>query len=242
MSSHPVTTFSRPAAFAAVAVALFALAAAVILAGPGSSPAGAAKAPETLVLGGADRMPDPLCPLNCQVIPSVSGIQNELPSGQAPYRVPADGKITAWKIFLGKPDSGDRKLLNERFGSPPSAAISILQKVRTPQGRIKFRLQRKSPVKGLTKVLGGVASFQLDKPLIARKGQFVALSIPTWAPAFALTEPSAPSSWRASRQPGKCGLETVDAAAPQLKVGSKRFYACKYKNNRLLFTAKLKFD
>jgi hypothetical protein len=240
-SSHDVP-LSRTRVLVALFATLFALTGAVLLAGPGSTPAGAAKTPATLVLGGADEMPDPLCPLNCQVIPSVSGIQTALPSGQAPYRVPADGKITAWKIFLGKPTKADRSALNKRFGSPPRAAIAVLQKIKTPEGRIKFRLQRKSPVEGLSRFLGGVATFRLDKPLIARKGQFVALSVATWAPAFAAGLPAGEYSWRASRQPGMCGAGSVDMAAPQLKVGSKRFYSCKFTGSRLLFTAKLKFD
>jgi hypothetical protein len=187
-------------------------------------------------------MPDPLCPANCQVIPSVSGIQTKLSTGVAPYRVPADGKITAWTIFLGKPTGADRTALNERFGSPPRAAITVLQKIRTPEGRTKYRLQRKSPIVGLSKFLGSPATFRLKKPLVAREGQLVALSVPTWAPAFAADLPASDYSWLASRQPGMCGSDTVNSATPQLKAGSKRFYSCKYTGSRMLFTAKLKFD
>jgi hypothetical protein len=242
MPSILINKAQRAKVILGVAMAALVVASAVVLAGAGSAPAVAAKTPATKILGGAGQMPDPLCPVNCQVIPSVTGIQTMIPTAQAPYRVPADGKITEWKIFLGKPSGADRRILNDRFGSPPSASIAILQKIRTPQGRIKYRLQRKSPVKALSRFLGGVATFRLAEPLIAREGQFVALVVPTWAPAFSAGLPRADYSWRASRQPRMCGASSVDSAAPQLKVGSKRLYACKYSGSRLLFTAKFRFD
>ena len=185
-------------------------------------------------------MPDPSCPLNCLVIPSVSGMQTVLPSATSPYRVPANGRITSWKIYLGKPSAEDRRALNDMFGSPPQASISILQRVNTPRGP-KYRLQRKSPVVGLNRYLGTVANFPLDKPLKAVKGQFVALTVPTWAPAFVAGLPRSEYSWRASREPGKCRNNNPSTLHPQLLVGSKRFYACNFPGSRILFTARIRF-
>ena len=222
----------------AVAVGLLALILA-LLAGNAGNSADAAKSKST-VLGGTTTMQDPLCPQNCQVIPTVNGLQKLLPTGSSPYRATANGKITAWKLWLGKPNSSDRAALNARFGSPPQAAITVLQAVKTKRGT-KFRLQRKSPVEGLNRELGGVATFRLKQPIRIKKGQYVALAVPTWAPAFA-DRLGSQYAWRASRQPRKCGAGSIDESRSQLKVGSKRFYACNFKGSRLLFTAKLKFD
>ena len=223
----------------AVVAALIAMAIALVL-GTGGNSADAAKSKAT-VLGGSTTMQDPLCPENCQVIPSVNGIQKLLPTGSSPYRATANGKITAWKLWLGKPGASDRKALNARFGSPPQAAVTVLKVVKTKNGT-QFKLRSKSPVEGLNRELGGVATFRLDKPLRIRKGNYVALSVPTWAPAFADRLSSGQYAWRASRQPGKCGAKQIDNSRSQLKVGSKRSYACNFKGSRLLFTAKLKFD
>jgi len=222
----------------AVVVGLLALALALVTGSAGDN-ADAAKSKST-VLGGATTMQDPLCPENCQVVPTVSGIQKLLPTGSSPYRATANGKITAWKLWLGKPNASDRAALNARFGSPPQAAITVLQAVKTKNGT-KFRLQRKSPVQGLNRELGGVATFKLKQPIRIKKGQYVSLAVPTWAPAFA-DNLSSQYAWRASRQPRKCGAGSIDQARSQLKVGSKRFYACNFKGSRLLFTAKLKFN
>jgi hypothetical protein len=239
-NGNPRISKSNRTLLIATAAAFLALSLAAMPGAGESADAARAKPVAAAVLGGADRMPDPACPANCLVVPNVSGIQTSLPSGAAPYRVPANGRITAWKLFLGKPSAGDRKALNDMFGSPPQASISVLQKVNTSKG-VKFRLQRKSPVIGLNRFLGTVATFRLAKPLRAVKGQFVALSVPTWAPAFASGLNRRQYTWRASRQPGKCTTGTA-TIRPQLLVGSKRYYSCKYTGSRLLFTARIKFD
>lgn len=239
-SSSPSTPGPRLARTVTIAVAVGLLAFVLaLLSGSAGDSADAAKSKST-VLGGATTMQDPLCPQNCQVIPTVNGIQKLLPTGSSPYRATANGKITAWKLWLGKPNASDRAALNARFGSPPQAAITVLQSVKTKHGT-KFRLQRKSPVEGLNRELGGIATFKLKQPITVKKGQYVALAVPTWAPAFA-DNLGSQYAWRASRQPRKCGAGSIDQSRSQLKVGSKRFYACNFKGSRLLFTAKLKFD
>jgi len=238
------TLSSRGISLLIALTAALAIVSLTALFGAGGNSADAAKArpsASSAVLGGSDTMPEPACPVRCLVIPSVSGIQTFLPSTSSAFKVPANGKITVWKIFLGKPNAQDRAALNDMFGSPPQASISILQKVSTERG-IKFRLQRKSPVKALSRFLGTVATFRLAKPLRAVKGQFVALTVPTWAPAFASGLPRDEYSWRASREPTKCKNNSTSTLHPQLLVGSKRFYGCKFSGERLLYTARIEFD
>lgn len=193
----------------------------------------------TVELGRSGTMPNAACPKNCQVVASVSGFQVREPQSNSPFKVPFDGNITHFTLYLGKPNSRDRELLNDRFGNPPQAAITILKKIRTSGGKEKFRLLRKSPVEGLNRYLGTKERIKLAKPLRVRKGNFVAIAIPTWAPIFAPGQTPADNRWRASRQPGKCGAGSVDQSSPQLKVDSNRFYACKFTGERLLYTATL---
>ena len=81
--------------------------------------------------------------------------------------------------------------------------------------------------------------FKLGEPLAVRKGNIVALSIPTWAPAFAF-DLSQANAWRASRQPGHCTNATdLRQGKPQQVVGSRRVYGCRYEGARLLYTATL---
>ena len=219
-------------------VALFAAFVGLVAAGIRADQASAAK--ETVVLGKDANMPDPLCPgSTCQAIPSVTGIQNNLPTGAAPFRMPFDGYVTAWKIFLSKPARSEQKFFNDMFGSPPQAGISILRK-KSVSGRTKYELKKASPIKGLNPYLGTAASFKLEKPMKGNKGSLVALTVPTWAPALAAGNSlSGNNTWRASRDPGTCGAGDIDLARPQIKIGSLRFYSCEFTKSRLLYTVKI---
>jgi hypothetical protein len=95
----------------------------------------------------------------------------------------------------------------------------------------------------------------------------VALTVPTWAPAFfhaASCEPitagpnpivrdesrceafSAKNAWRGSRRKGRCQFNgedpdilqaQIDHSFPQQRVGSEKEYGCYYKGARLLYSA-----
>lgn len=226
-----------------VAFPLFALAAFLLIAGltliVGSLRDGADAAErsvKTVTLGGGGSLPDPACPVRCQVIASVSGFQTKSPTGGGPFYVPFDGKIKNFRLFLGKPTSSDRQKLNDRFGGPPQAAVTVLKKIKSADGSERFRLLRKSPVENLGPELGTVATFTLAKPLNVRKGNIVALAVPTWAPAFAAGLDTGLNRWRASRQSGKCSTAFVDRTTSQLKVDSERPYGCTFRGSRLLYT------
>lgn len=216
--------------------ALLLIAGLTIIAGGVREDAGAAeRAVKTVTLGGGGSLPNPACPVNCQVIASVSGFQTKSPTGSGPFNVPFDGKIKSFRLYLGKPTSKDRKKLNDRFGGPPQAAVTVLKKINVA-GEQKFRLLRKTPVENLGPELGTVASFKLAKPLNVRKGNIVALAVPTWAPAFATGLSPDLNRWRASRKPGKCSAAYVDRTTPQVKVNSERPYGCTFRGSRLLYT------
>jgi hypothetical protein len=223
--------------FPMFAVAAFLLIAGLtVLAGSVRDGAGAAdRSIKTVTLGGGGSLPDPACPVNCQVVASVNGFQTQNPTGGGPFYVPFDGKIKNFRLFLGKPTSSDRSKLNDRFGGPPQAAVTVLKKVKV-NGKEKFRLLRKSPVENLGSELGTVATFALSKPLNVRKGNIVALAVPTWAPAFATGLNTGLNRWRASRPGGKCSVAFVDQATSQLKVDSERVYGCTFAGSRLLYT------
>jgi len=85
-------------------------------------------------------------------------------------------------------------------------------------------------------VLGSRQTFTLNQPLNMRKGEFLALTIPTWAPAFAVNLSSNTNVWRSSRLAGQCsGTGNIKAGKPQQKVHSVRSYGCDYKTARLLY-------
>ena len=219
-------------AFAAVTVV------ATLLAGPD----GAAGAPGrvTVVLGKTSNPPDPACPQDtarnpCQAVGSVTAFQTNNGQQVSPYRVNFDGRVVAWSISLAQPTNSQRAFFNGLFGQPPEARIAVLKRLprtRPPQ----YYLLRQSAIRVLSPYLGNTVRFKLGRPLRVRRHNIVALTIPTWAPAFAVGL-SDDNKWRASRKRGSCGPAQQRIGRPQQVVKTKRAYGCQYRTSRLLYTA-----
>lgn len=214
------------------------------LAGPAPvSPAGTAAAAGSkfVVLGASGPMSAPRCPEKCLGMATVTGFQSKLNGIASPYRVPFKGKITAWKLGLGKPNASQRKFFSERFGERPLAGLAVLKKVRV-DGRVRYLLRKRTPIVGLNRGFGTVASFWLDKPVKVNKGNFVALTVPTWAPVMAMPDKvaAAGNAWRASRNRGTCSrVISPLVSRPQQKLGSKRQYGCRFDGAQLLYRVKV---
>lgn len=216
---------------------VFAVLCAVLVGVAAVSSAGASKAK---VLGKTKHTPDPACPKRpCEAIGSVTGFQIIADGEKQPFKVEKDGKLVAWAIDLSKPSKSQRQFFgkffkDDKFGTAPTARIAVIKRV---QHR-NYKLKSRSPVVRLGGDLGNRELFTLGKPLSIKQGDTVALTVPTWASAFANELSGKNNRWRASRQKGKC-LSTHDIknGKPQQKVGSIREYGCDYRTARLLYWA-----
>ena len=222
------------------------LLAAVVFAGAlavaiGTGSAGAA--PKTIVLGAAAPAP-PSCPENCQAIGKTTGFQLSIGKTQEPCAAPAAGRLVAWSIKLAAPNEKQTTFFDDFFGGPPQARITVLKPItkQIEQGRMVYKLKSQGPVEDLKPFLGTTTTFTLQQPLVVREGQVVALSVPTWAPAFAVNLGDK-TSWRASRKKGKCSrAEDIEAGTAHQVAGQDRVYGCLYKTARLLYSATLVRD
>ena len=225
---------SPPLIAAAAAIAGLLVLMATILPGAASS------APrKSTVLGQAEDAPAPACPQSpCEAVGSVTGFQARSGSVAKPFVAPYNGRLVAWSITLSKPKASQASFFNNFYGSPPQARLSVLRQV-PDKSPPRYELLHQSPTVNLTPYLGDKVTFALDQALPIRQGEVVGLTIPTWAPAFAVGLDDA-SGWRASRKSGAC-TQTADIkeSRPQQKVGSDKQYGCFYKTARLLYTATL---
>jgi hypothetical protein len=201
---------------------------------PGAA-GGAAR--KVTVLGQTQSTPPPACPQSpCEAVGSVTGFQSTAGTVAKPFVAPYNGKVVAWSLSLSKPKSSQMTFFNNFYGTPPQARLAVLRQV-PDKSPPRYQLLRQGPTENLSAFLGSDVMFALDQPLNIRKGDIVGLTIPTWAPSFAvgLTDSS---GWRASRKSGKC-TKTADikVSRPQQKVGSDKQYGCFYKTARLLYTA-----
>ncbi len=200
-----------------------------------SASAGAATKPQTtVVLGATATTPDPSCPeLPCQAVGATTGFQVSTDQGELPFRVRRAGKVTAWTLTLAEPTGRQRSFFNSFFGTPPQARLSILRRI-AGTNPPRYNLRGQSSIRVLSPYLGQTVKFSASLPV--ERDDIVALTIPTWAPAFA-QDLSAKNSWRASRDPGKCTNSTdIRQGEPQQVLGKRATYGCNYSTARLLYT------
>lgn len=206
-------------------VLLSTLVALIVLAFPASAAA------VTQELGKTDDVPEASCPEDCQAIGQVGGYQLRQGKGEKvnPYRVPSDGRVTSFTMTLGKPRTAQARFFRRTFGGPPRARISILRRDK----KLRHRLVAQSEVFSLQRYLGKTKRFKLSRALAVKRGYIVALTVPTWAPAFAVELPKG-VGWRSSRDRRNC--RNVRQQAAQERLGSLRTYGCYYRTARLLYT------
>ena len=241
MSDRESSSFPAVGMMTALGFTVAALIAALVLATGGNSSAGAAKSDkQTVTLGAVGSMPAGQCPKNCEALAIVTGIQSKIDGVGTPFRVPFTGKITKWQLSLGKPNKSQRLFFEQNFGKKPKAGISVLKKVKV-DGKTKYKLRKRSPVQGLNKDMGTIATYKLDKPLPVNKGNYIALTVPSWAPALASVGLSdADYSWRASRNPKTCSKPiNRQTSSPQTKKNSTRRYGCSFSGAQMLYRATL---
>lgn len=230
-----------------IAGAVFAALLAIVL---GLGSAGAA--PRIAVLGAATPAA-PSCPNNCQAVGKTTGFQVNIAGTKNPFVVPFRGKIVAWSIKTGAPSTkpnpqnnnqSDMDFFNKSFGGNPKAGIAVLKPINKAIRAHSpvYKLKGQSPVEDLSDVLGQTTTFTLSQPLRVKAGQVVALSVPTWAPAFAVSQ-SADTVWQASRPKDKCtNTSDILSGTAHTDIGSQRLYGCSYKTARLLYSATVVAD
>lgn len=161
---------------------------------------------------------DPSCPADCQAIGRVSGYPVQIGGLKNPYLVDVPGKVVAFTVRLGKPDAEQTAFFSNLFGGQPQVRLSILKPARTKR---RHRLQAQSEIVNVQSYFGSTPTFALKAPLALDKRSVVALTVPTWIPAFAVNQPS-DVAWRFSRE----NCDDAQEPAAQQTLKSLRTYAC----------------
>ncbi len=184
-------------------------------------------------LGVFDDAPFPAasCPDDCQAIAQVTGYPTQIGSHKNPYRLSRPGKVVAFTIRLGQPNADQLNYFKTTFGAVSQARIAVLRPAKTKH---RHRLLRQSELFQLEPYFGSTPTFALEKSLPVAKGDVVALTVPTWAPAFAHGLPS-DNTWRSSVHADQCTAPTPPPSAQQ-SGGGLRIYGCFYRTARLLYS------
>ncbi len=184
-------------------------------------------------VGDVGAKPAPSCPGSpCEVISRTTAYQTRLGSDRDFFVVPRDGRIVAWTITLGKPPKRQIAFFEDRLGGEAQAGISVLK----TGDRWYRRVLAESPIQKLTPFFGQTVQFPLTTSLPVKKGNVIALTVPTWAPALGLGLPRE-AVWRASRAVDGC--DDTQTQTAQTDINDLARYKCFYRTARLTYTATL---
>jgi hypothetical protein len=204
-------------------VAVGALLAALACAAPASA--------RIIEIGATASEAAPTCPSSpCLAVSRTTGYQAKVVDSRAAYLVPRNGRIVAWTLSLGNPDERQIEFFDGNYGEA-SAGLTILRRAK----RLFHRVVGQTPVQDLQPYFGQTVQFPLDRSISVKRGQVVALTVPTWAPALTQLVDDG-SSWRASRAKNKCN--DTDSQTAQTRMGQRTQYRCLYRA-RLTYSATL---
>jgi hypothetical protein len=175
----------------------------------------------------------PSCPTSCLAVTRTTGYQVKVGATRGLVTAPREGTVVAWTVMLGKPNTTQIKFFNANEGGPASAAIAVLRP--QPKPNLAYKLVAQSPVIPLENYFGKTAQFPLATTIPVKKGDVIALAVPTWAPALALGFTNE-TSWRASRPRSQCSSTSAQSSQ---QIGATVQYYCLYRQARLTYSATL---
>jgi hypothetical protein len=177
----------------------------------------------------------PSCPASpCLAVSRTTGFQVKVGTAYKFLYAPRAGTVVAWTIMLGKPNATQIKFFNANEGGAAQAGIAILRP--QPKPGLTYKLIAQSPPVMLEPYFGKTAQFPLETTLAVKKGDIVALTVPSWAPALALGF-GKETSWRASRPRSQCA--STSAQSTHTQIGTSVQYFCLYQTARLTYSATL---
>jgi hypothetical protein len=171
-----------------------------------------------------------VCPENCQAVSRTTGYQAKVGPDRSLYQAPADGRIVAWTVALGRPGPKQTAFFNERLGGESQAAIVVLASAK----KLVRQVVAKAPLQKLTDYFGTAVQFPLEQSLPVKKGQYIGLTVPSWAPLLQIGLGS-DTSWRASRAADGCGDTSTQSAL--VGTRSSTSFKCLFRTARLTYSA-----
>jgi hypothetical protein len=212
---------------------MLALLSAVALAAPGLASA------KLIDLGALDPVLKPGCPgTPCYAISRTTGYQTRSGSKKSPMVVSRNGRIVAWTISLGKPTTKQIAFFDSKLGGEATAQLTVLsvtkKSKKTPKAKDGAVVSREGELVKLKPYFGRTVQIALQRSIWVKKGQIIALTVPTWAPALA-TGLDSTTVWNASRGKGQC--EDTQGQTSQLAVKQFSDYYCKYTTARITYSA-----
>jgi hypothetical protein len=202
---------------------------AVCLLGAAASTASA----KTYELGASTDGASVSCPDNCFVVTRTTALQVRTGTLRYPTTVPKSGRVVAFTLQLGSLSDRQIHFFNSTYGGTSRVQLTVLRQQARPAR--SYEVVATTGVFKIQPFFGTTVQVPLKTTLAARKGDIVALTVPTWAPVLAVNLPKE-NGWRASRADNCTDLLTQTA---QMTLGNATQYKCLYQTARVTYTASL---
>jgi hypothetical protein len=183
-------------------------------------------------VGAAPPEATPTCPSDpCLAVSRTTGYQAKVVDSRSAYVIPRNGRIVAWTISLGNPDDRQIEYFTSSYGQS-SASVTILRRGK----HLYHRVLAQTPLQRLQPYFGRKVQFPLETSIPVRRGNVLALTVPTWAPALGLGL-GRDSVWRASRDADAC--DDTQTQSAQTGLQDLTPYRCLYRTARLTYSVTL---
>jgi hypothetical protein len=172
----------------------------------------------------------------CVAAVRMTGYQGRASGGpKNPYYIRRDGFLTTFTVQLAKPTPEEVKFFNDNFGTPSTVRVSVLRKGTTRKTRLDHRLIRQSDTFELDRYFGSKPTFVFDRPIPVKKGNWIGITVPTWAPLLS-TNLARTNWWRSSRAKGSCEPPKSLRQFAMEDLRQVNEFGCTYHSARLLYT------
>jgi hypothetical protein len=172
----------------------------------------------------------------CVAAVRMTGLQGRSSGGRKnPYYIRRDGHLVAFTLQLAKPTAEEVEFFNSNFGTPSTARISVMRRGDTRQTRLNYRLITQSERFELDPYFGSSPTFVFDAPIPVKKGNWIAITVPTWAPLLS-TNLARTNWWRSSRARRSCEPPRSLRQFAMEDLRDVNVFGCTYNGARLLYT------
>jgi hypothetical protein len=189
-------------------------------------------------LGSMADAAEPSCPADpCEAAVRVTALQGRSAGGpKHPYYIRRDGYIVAFTVKLAQPTAEQVDFFTDNFGSPAQVRLSVLRRGDTRRTRLNYRLINQTELFEVDRYFGSSPTFVLQEPLRVKKTNWIAITVPTWAPIFA-NNLGRSDWWRSSRAKNSCDPPRSLRQFALADLREVNVFGCTYSGARLMYTA-----
>jgi hypothetical protein len=172
-----------------------------------------------------------------RLLANVTAVQTTSGGVPSPMKVTHAGRLVAFTVGLADLSQAQlQNLLHAYGGAWPGVEITVLRPVRVG-GQHEWRVAAHSRSYPVLAYLGTVKRIRLHPALPLSRGEVIALTTATWAPALTSGLAAPQFRWRASQPSNHTDCTEPALYVPELTIGATNQFPCLYGGQRVEYSA-----